>query len=223
MRTQGALIKWNADRGFGFIKTRDSGIEVYVHITSFTRSTRLPKIGDALSFDIVTIADGRKQAKAVTYDMPLDPAVLSLAPIDRPAGHRAASAMQDRASALRADRSRDRDRDHHRHGRESRDTSTSGLYTAFFGVLLIGGLVFGYRRFLEDRAVAVDTLHGRSAETMIAPTTPAAAAPAYRCDGRTRCSQMRSCQDATTVLQRCPGTEMDGDGDGIPCEQQWCK
>lgn len=48
-------------------------------------------------------------------------------------------------------------------------------------------------------------------------------APApYRCDGRTRCSQMTSCDEATFFLRKCPGTQMDGDGDGIPCEQQWC-
>ena len=44
----------------------------------------------------------------------------------------------------------------------------------------------------------------------------------YRCDGRTRCSQMTSCAEATFFLQNCPGTQMDGDRDGVPCEQQWC-
>ena len=48
------------------------------------------------------------------------------------------------------------------------------------------------------------------------------AASARRCDGRTRCQQMTSCEEATWFLQNCPGTQMDGDGDGIPCEQQWC-
>lgn len=46
--------------------------------------------------------------------------------------------------------------------------------------------------------------------------------PAFTCDGRTRCTQMRSCEEATFFLQHCPGTEMDGDRDGIPCEQQHC-
>ncbi|MDM7950284.1 excalibur calcium-binding domain-containing protein [Hydrogenophaga sp.] len=27
---------------------------------------------------------------------------------------------------------------------------------------------------------------------------------------------------AKLFLKNCPGMEMDGDGDGIPCEQQWC-
>jgi cold shock CspA family protein len=48
------------------------------------------------------------------------------------------------------------------------------------------------------------------------------AARAFRCDGRTHCSQMTSCDEAKFFLKNCPGTKMDGDGDGIPCEEQWC-
>jgi len=48
------------------------------------------------------------------------------------------------------------------------------------------------------------------------------AANSYRCDGRTYCSQMTSCEEATWFLRNCPGTKMDGNHDGIPCEQQWC-
>ena len=44
----------------------------------------------------------------------------------------------------------------------------------------------------------------------------------YRCDGRTHCSQMTSCQEATFFLKNCPGTKMDGNNDGVPCEKQWC-
>ena len=46
--------------------------------------------------------------------------------------------------------------------------------------------------------------------------------PEYRCDGRTHCSQMSSCDEATFFLKNCPNTKMDGDNDGIPCEQQLC-
>jgi endonuclease YncB( thermonuclease family) len=61
------------------------------------------------------------------------------------------------------------------------------------------------------------------------PATPITATPAapaqpgpFRCDGRTRCTQMSSCAEATFFLRNCPGTEMDGDGDGVPCERQHC-
>ncbi len=43
-----------------------------------------------------------------------------------------------------------------------------------------------------------------------------------RCDGRLYCSQMGSCAEATWFLKNCPGVKMDGDRDGVPCEQQWC-
>ncbi|TXJ09493.1 MAG: excalibur calcium-binding domain-containing protein [Acinetobacter sp.] len=49
------------------------------------------------------------------------------------------------------------------------------------------------------------------------------ASSAYRCDGRTHCSQMTSCAEATYFLRNCPNTQMDGNGDGIPCEKQWCR
>ena len=47
--------------------------------------------------------------------------------------------------------------------------------------------------------------------------------PDFRCDGRMYCSQMTSCREATLFLQNCPGMEMDGNHDGVPCEQQWCR
>jgi hypothetical protein len=43
-----------------------------------------------------------------------------------------------------------------------------------------------------------------------------------RCDGRTRCGQMTSCEEATWFLKNCPGVQMDGNHDGVPCESQWC-
>jgi cold shock CspA family protein len=46
--------------------------------------------------------------------------------------------------------------------------------------------------------------------------------PQFQCQGKTRCSEMRSCQEAMFYLENCPGVAMDGDGDGIPCEGQWC-
>jgi hypothetical protein len=44
----------------------------------------------------------------------------------------------------------------------------------------------------------------------------------FRCEGKTHCSQMASCAEATFYLKNCPGTKMDGDNDGIPCESQYC-
>jgi hypothetical protein len=44
----------------------------------------------------------------------------------------------------------------------------------------------------------------------------------YVCSGKIYCSEMTSCAEAKFYLRNCPGTKMDGDNDGIPCEKQWC-
>nr|WP_294867276.1 excalibur calcium-binding domain-containing protein [uncultured Pseudogulbenkiania sp.] len=51
---------------------------------------------------------------------------------------------------------------------------------------------------------------------------PSTAASRFTCDGRIYCSQMTSCEEATYFLKNCPGVKMDGNHDGVPCEQQWC-
>ena len=48
------------------------------------------------------------------------------------------------------------------------------------------------------------------------------AVPSFTCDGRQHCSQMTSCAEATYFSNNCPNTKMDGNNDGVPCEQQWC-
>jgi hypothetical protein len=59
------------------------------------------------------------------------------------------------------------------------------------------------------------------------PTTPSlqraasSTAQRFQCDGRQHCSQMRSYEEAVFFLRNCPNTKMDGDRDGIPCEQQF--
>ena len=53
--------------------------------------------------------------------------------------------------------------------------------------------------------------------------TSSASASSFTCDGRKHCSQMTSCAEATYFIQHCPNTKMDGNNDGIPCEQQWCR
>jgi cold shock CspA family protein len=57
---------------------------------------------------------------------------------------------------------------------------------------------------------------------VVAPSSEQSASSSFRCDGRTYCSQMTSCAEATFFLRNCPNVQMDGNHDGVPCEQQWC-
>ncbi len=44
----------------------------------------------------------------------------------------------------------------------------------------------------------------------------------HACAGKTMCSEMTSCVEAEFYLKNCPNTVLDGDLDGIPCEEQHC-
>lgn len=75
----------------------------------------------------------------------------------------------------------------------------------------IGSLAY----FLKTDTAPPSTLHFYDA--------PADRAPAFTCTGKQHCSQMTSCAEAKFYLENCPDVKIDGDGDKIPCERQWCR
>lgn len=77
---------------------------------------------------------------------------------------------------------------------------------------------WGYGKY-KSQVAARDS----ASYTQIAASRPEGSATAgFKCDGRTHCSHMTSCAEATYFIQHCPNTKMDGDNDGVPCEKQWC-
>ena len=82
-------------------------------------------------------------------------------------------------------------------------------------LLIICSAIFGYHFSFKGHDVS-DAAPESSVVTPVAEQK-------FRCDGRTHCSQMTSCEEAQFFLDNCPGTAMDGDSDGIPCEKQWCR
>jgi len=206
VRVHGILPKWNDERGFGFITRDQRDEEVFAHISAFPRDGVRPQIGEILSFEIVsaragTAANSRPQAVA----------------IQRAGGfHKRRTLRREpyREAARRPSKWRD-----------------------VFAVLAVGCIAtVGIWSSRDLRATRTRTDPPALTETTRpshdppAPTAPtpgrvdsaATTDVSFVCDGRTRCSQMTSCVEATWFLQHCPDVQMDGDHDGIPCEQQWC-
>jgi hypothetical protein len=52
---------------------------------------------------------------------------------------------------------------------------------------------------------------------------PSSPRSSFTCDSRKYCTQMTSCAEAKYFLSNCPSVKMDGDRDGIPCEDQLCR
>jgi cold shock CspA family protein len=83
-------------------------------------------------------------------------------------------------------------------------------------MIIVAGIGFyGWQHFTL-RTSRVEHLIG--SEFAIQPSATAK----FQCQGKRNCSEMTSCEEATFYLKNCPGVEIDGDGDGIPCESQWC-
>ena len=93
-------------------------------------------------------------------------------------------------------------------------------------ILFLGVGILGYKQY--EKMTAVPVLTNADIDQMQwQPSVPNPSAinqqPQFRCEtGKTHCSHMRSCAEATFYINNCPGTKMDGDRDGIPCESQFC-
>lgn len=75
--------------------------------------------------------------------------------------------------------------------------------------------------YLFEQKTAIQTAAIKTFPTS-ASKIPQPIYSSYRCNGKTYCSEMASCEEAKFYQNSCPGTKMDGDGDGVPCESQWC-
>lgn len=68
MRQTGELIKWDDDRGFGFIAVAGEREQLFVHIKSIAEIATRPRIGDSVSFVVGKGPDGRLRAENVVID-----------------------------------------------------------------------------------------------------------------------------------------------------------
>lgn len=203
MRFEGTLVQWNDERGFGFVQPAQGGEKLFVHASAFARDGRRPQLNERLGFAVAPGQNGKKQAVAVQR-------------LGAAAGARPPSRTTPRPA--------------------QRSPST-GRFGRLVALLLVCALLaagywkYGQSRRQQAQAAAASLAQPPGTGTGTAAPrgrSAAAAAPAapvaspYRCDGRQYCAQMTSCAEAKFFLKNCPDPRMDGNHDGVPCEQQWC-
>lgn len=67
MQMKGKLIKWNADKAFGFIQPNGGGDHIFIHKTALENRTRIPKVNDVITFSIAKDNQGRYCAGEATF------------------------------------------------------------------------------------------------------------------------------------------------------------
>jgi uncharacterized membrane protein YsdA (DUF1294 family)/cold shock CspA family protein len=66
MRVKGKLVRWDDDKGFGFIRPNLTGPEVFLHISALRNASRRPQEDDVITYALVADKQGRPTAANAT-------------------------------------------------------------------------------------------------------------------------------------------------------------
>ena len=68
MKLKGKLIRWNEERGFGFINSSSVKGDVFIHISELKHMSRRPQINDVIYFDTIREKTGKTKAINATIE-----------------------------------------------------------------------------------------------------------------------------------------------------------
>jgi cold shock CspA family protein len=196
-------VRWNTEKGFGFIKPEaGNDKDVFIHISTLKHMARKPMVGDEILFHRENQPDGKVKAVKASIE-----GVAVVSNTIRPTSHAG---------------------QHHRNSQSHHDENyrSSPLFGRIIMLIILLSVgVFGYKQY--QKMTARPVLTNQDVEQMQWTPTVSKSSfinqqPQFRCEaGKIHCSQMRSYGEATFYIRNCPGTKMDGDGDGVPCERQF--
>jgi cold shock CspA family protein len=221
MEIKGKLVRWNDERGFGFIQSDELDKDLFVHISALKNASRKPKVGDTLYFIIATDKEGKDRAHNARIDGV--PAKVLQKQINY------ASSQVNSHSNKYAKPAHNQRRNH---GRTERKRGSAipvlvivlALFAAYKYVTQAKPVVHTpivHTPIVQKPVVQIDVVKNPVRHRTI--TTPAPVKrenfSSYSCQGKQHCNQMSSCKEARFYLKNCPNVKIDGDGDGIPCER----
>jgi len=188
----GTIIKWNDEKGYGFISSENGKREVFLHISAFSSKRRRPIIGDKVCFDPIIENSGKLKAKFASFIEKNTEIETNTRPIYR----------SDRRPSLSPYRS----------------------FRKFSGKIMLIAIIPAailYSCFAKSNGGSVDKVIAPQSEKKAYERDHISPSKTYTCNGKRNCSQMDSKEEAQFYLQNCPNDGMDGDNDGVACEQKF--
>ncbi len=64
---RGVIVKWDDEKGYGFIRIDGGNKEIFCHISDFSPRNPRPEIDEAVGFEVVSDGKGRFSAKQIRY------------------------------------------------------------------------------------------------------------------------------------------------------------
>jgi len=195
---KGTLVRWIDEKGFGFIKPENGKDDVFIHISALKGISRKPIIGDLIHYQISSDSNGK--TRAVNAKIEGLEQVLTLDPLKHKQKQK-----RDRPTPLSK-----------RSYKKQTKTKKPLKRFNFLSILMVIGIaIFIYSKVSKEK-ISVDQI-----QVPIFKAQRLKQEEQFQCEGKIWCSDMSSYEEAVFYLRNCPGTKMDGDGDGIPCERQF--
>jgi cold shock CspA family protein len=194
---KGKLVRWFDDKGFGFIKPENGKDDIFIHISALKGMSRKPLIGDVIHYQISFDTNGK--TRAVNAKIEGVSQALTLTSLEQERKTPRSSPANERPYRNLTTR-------------VSKPQKSFGLFPV---LIVIGAVIFVYNKVSKEKFF-IDHVKTPTTETQ-----PVEQAEQFQCQGKVWCSQMSSYEEAIFYLRNCPGTKMDGDGDGSPCERQF--
>ncbi|MDR7017094.1 cold shock CspA family protein/Tfp pilus assembly protein PilE [Prolinoborus sp. 3657] len=233
MFLEGKIKKYNTERGFGFIEVDGNQSDIFFHVTDFPQAAGEPKLGERLKFLIVEDKGKYKAVNIVRLDLKttaLGNSTVQNEPVQKlvPRAHSQSNKkgitlmivgliVISILTGLVFKK--------YQSYQQSQKIKTAQLIEEQKRIIeeqrkAIGDLP--EVKFTEKSQKALMSLGNKNDLTQNHQSAQKnTVSSEFSCDGRRHCSQMRSYEEAVFFLRNCPNTEMDGDGDGIPCERQF--
>ena len=64
---KGIIVKWDDEKGYGFIRIDGSKQEIFCHISDFSQRSPRPELNEAVGFEVSSNGKGKNVAKQIRY------------------------------------------------------------------------------------------------------------------------------------------------------------
>lgn len=233
MFNKGKIKSYDAMRGFGFIELDGNGQEVFFHIRDMPNADLAPQLGESLKFMVVE-QDGKFKAdNLLRLDHQCEliqpnskPYTGITTPVDRIKASQRKLVWGICITCLLTIIIAVLGYQQYQRTQLVKQLKVQQLAELQKEIIAQQRAALGDK--VSDEIIVKEKRIEAEATKPAATVTPVSVSPVvasaqtqFRCDGRTHCSQMRSYEEAVFFLKNCPGTQMDGNNDGEPCERQF--